>query len=307
MTAESGADGGVRARRVGEQLFEEKIAPIFAERCLSCHNDAKAHGLLRLDSRDGALRGGESHRRVAEVDPANNYLWQRVTSSDGEERMPAEGEPLTEPQLAELRQWVQLSAPWPDPSAATETARRGSGLPLWVRGVLATIDPVDRAMRYHAYFPVIYLFAALLCPIALAGRLRRQRHAQADRWRSRRWKLWVMRGVNGYYYLASVFALVVLGMGLHIQVIDRTSQKYGSELAALRGSLLPSKDGDKPAAYYPKHPDRIGGTYYRGNDERSDKLYNGGVYRTCTFRLELRGSDGRRCRPATAFRPDRCR
>jgi hypothetical protein len=34
-------------------------------------------------------------------------------------------------------------------------------------------------------------------------------------------------------------------------------------------------------------------TYYRGNDERSPELYNGGVYRTCTFHVSLHSEDGR--------------
>jgi hypothetical protein len=37
---------------------------------------------------------------------------------------------------------------------------------------------------------------------------------------------------------------------------------------------------------------RLKAVYYRGNDERASVLYNGGNYRTCTFRLSIRGPDG---------------
>lgn len=37
-------------------------------------------------------------------------------------------------------------------------------------------------------------------------------------------------------------------------------------------------------------------TYYRGNDERSPKLFNGGNYRTATFTLSVRTADGREVR-----------
>lgn len=36
----------------------------------------------------------------------------------------------------------------------------------------------------------------------------------------------------------------------------------------------------------------LGGVWYRGNDERDAKLFNGGNYRTCTFTLRLESSDG---------------
>ena len=40
-------------------------------------------------------------------------------------------------------------------------------------------------------------------------------------------------------------------------------------------------------------PKGVSGTYYRGNDERSEQLYNGGKYRTATFHLGLERADGR--------------
>lgn len=89
-------------------------------------------------------------------------------------------------------------------------------------------------------------------------------------------------------------------MWLHLGVVehekralDQTKQQAIEELAAWRRSLSPAADPDKLTAVYPRHPKRIGGIYYRGNDERSEELYNGGDYCTCKFRLELRGSDGR--------------
>ena len=42
------------------------------------------------------------------------------------------------------------------------------------------------------------------------------------------------------------------------------------------------------------HPPRLGGQYYRGNDERSDRLFNNGFYRTATIDLHLVDSSGNR-------------
>ena len=44
-------------------------------------------------------------------------------------------------------------------------------------------------------------------------------------------------------------------------------------------------------------PSRIKATYYRGNDERTPKLFNGGDYRTATFHLSLRTEDGHDINP----------
>ena len=43
-------------------------------------------------------------------------------------------------------------------------------------------------------------------------------------------------------------------------------------------------------------------TYYRGNDERSEKLFNGGRYRTATFRLSVMDAEGKPANPGTPVR-----
>ena len=50
--------------------------------------------------------------------------------------------------------------------------------------------------------------------------------------------------------------------------------------------------GTPPAPAKPKHEPRLAGTYYRGNDERSELLFNGGNYCTAVFNVALVTSDG---------------
>ncbi|MFP6873616.1 MAG: hypothetical protein VCA55_08900, partial [Verrucomicrobiales bacterium] len=50
--------------------------------------------------------------------------------------------------------------------------------------------------------------------------------------------------------------------------------------------------GDPPLPSRPPLAPRVKGHFYRGNDERSPKLFNGGNYRTATFELDLCNSDG---------------
>src|SRR5258707_12292893 len=46
----------------GLEFFEKKIRPLLVERCYECHSaqSKKLKGGLRLDSRDGLLKGGDS-------------------------------------------------------------------------------------------------------------------------------------------------------------------------------------------------------------------------------------------------------
>lgn len=51
--------------------------------------------------------------------------------------------------------------------------------------------------------------------------------------------------------------------------------------------------GYPPVPKRPPVPRRLRGTYYRGNDERSPKLFNNGNYRTATFHLSLCDAEGK--------------
>lgn len=68
--------------------------------------------------------------------------------------------------------------------------------------------------------------------------------------------------------------------------------------AALLGAApIVSIDADNlPLPPHPMHPPRLGGTYYRGNDERNESLFNGGFYRTATIDLKLVDGSGSQLR-----------
>ena len=56
--------------REGTEFFEKEVRPLLAERCWSCHGDAKApKGGLRLTSREGVLKGGDSGPAVVAGKP----------------------------------------------------------------------------------------------------------------------------------------------------------------------------------------------------------------------------------------------
>ncbi|WP_231603735.1 PSD1 and planctomycete cytochrome C domain-containing protein [Neorhodopirellula pilleata] len=94
-----------------EEFFEQKIRPLLIDRCHSCHDASLQESDLRLDSRDGVLQGGVSGAAVIAGNPAQSLLIHAVTGTRNVERMPPD-EPLEESEIALLRRWINMGAPW---------------------------------------------------------------------------------------------------------------------------------------------------------------------------------------------------
>jgi Protein of unknown function (DUF1553)/Protein of unknown function (DUF1549)/Planctomycete cytochrome C len=67
---------------------------------------------LRVDDRRGLLAGGASGPAVVPGKPEDSLLLKRV-AKEAKRRMPAEGEPLTDEQIAKLARWIADGAVWP--------------------------------------------------------------------------------------------------------------------------------------------------------------------------------------------------
>jgi hypothetical protein len=95
-------------------LFEQEIAPILEKACNECHAGKETRGELRLDSRTAALKGGFSGPGLVPHSAENSLIYQRITSSDPDLRMPNERKPLSETEIALIRSWIDSGADWPD-------------------------------------------------------------------------------------------------------------------------------------------------------------------------------------------------
>ena len=100
-------------------FFEARIRPVLAEHCYRCHSARadKLKGGLRLDSRAGLLKGGDSGTAVLPGDAAKSRLIEAVRYGDQETAMPPAGK-LPEAVVKDLEIWVGMGAPWP-PEVAT--------------------------------------------------------------------------------------------------------------------------------------------------------------------------------------------
>ncbi|MEY3460001.1 MAG: hypothetical protein RL215_3158, partial [Planctomycetota bacterium] len=98
---------------LADETYRQQVQPVLRERCLACHGALRQEGGLRLDTAALILGGGDSGPAVVPGDPASSLLIARVSSHDGSERMPPEGEPLKQEQIAAIQQWIQAGAVGP--------------------------------------------------------------------------------------------------------------------------------------------------------------------------------------------------
>jgi len=108
------------AAGAGKEPYAAVIAPLFAERCGTCHGPKKHKGGLRLDSPAGLLAGGESGPALVPGDVAASLFLQRVgLPLEHEDHMPPEGKPQpSAAELATLAEWVAAGAPFGSASPA---------------------------------------------------------------------------------------------------------------------------------------------------------------------------------------------
>jgi mono/diheme cytochrome c family protein len=95
--------------------FASEVQPILTQHCLKCHGGIRRKAGVSFLSRDSALGQGKSGRSIiVPGEPTVSELLRRVASNDPDERMPPEGERLTDAEVMKLREWVSNGARWPD-------------------------------------------------------------------------------------------------------------------------------------------------------------------------------------------------
>ena len=95
-----------------EQHFLDKVKPLLASRCIGCHGPDKVKGGLRLDSREAAIKGGDTGPSLVPGKPAESLFIQAVRHSHPELKMPPKDK-LAAGDVAALERWIRDGAPWP--------------------------------------------------------------------------------------------------------------------------------------------------------------------------------------------------
>ena len=96
--------------------FTRDIRPILSDKCFTCHgpDQQKRMAGLRLDTKDGAFAARPGGAAITPGDSAKSKIFERIVHEKKALRMPpaSVGEPLTEKQIAMIRQWIDSGASW---------------------------------------------------------------------------------------------------------------------------------------------------------------------------------------------------
>ena len=103
--------------------FATDVRPLLQEHCVACHGPDKQKSGYRLDSREAAVKGGDSgDAAILPGKSADSPLIQFVAGLDADKLMPpkkSDKPRLTAEQIGVLRAWIDHGAEWPeDPSVA---------------------------------------------------------------------------------------------------------------------------------------------------------------------------------------------
>uniref|UniRef100_A0A7C2K2E7 Cytochrome c domain-containing protein n=1 Tax=Schlesneria paludicola TaxID=360056 RepID=A0A7C2K2E7_9PLAN len=86
--------------------FAKSVAPIFAQRCVACHNARTAKGRLNMETYANLMKGGESGEVVLAHKPGDSNLQIQIEAGE----MPKDADPLTPEQIAVVKKWIETGA-----------------------------------------------------------------------------------------------------------------------------------------------------------------------------------------------------
>jgi mono/diheme cytochrome c family protein len=104
----------------GKVSYYKDVRPIFQQHCQGCHQPAKPQGGLVMTSHTDLFKPGESEQPSIVAGKPQDSLLVKLLVSDvkGRARMPKGKEPLTEPQIKIITDWVAQGARDDTPAAA---------------------------------------------------------------------------------------------------------------------------------------------------------------------------------------------
>ncbi len=271
--------------------FESEILPIFERHCFDCHGNGNREGELVLQTIAGVRAGGHTGNPLLAEQLDQSELFLRVTSTSDGYRMPKKGESLSEEEIQTLASWIQTTSPVGEPVAVKNFKAPANSAPLpWLGGLTP-------GQQYQVIGTAVAIALLLIYLAVRAVQTRKKRLLENKELRRPAFSPvgWAVRGL----FAASLSAAVV-GLGYYYLLAAELQQQVDTLKSRTRAGIakkpvVAESIGPDylPLPPSPMHPPRLGGRYYRGNDERDPALFNGGFYRTATIDLQLVGADGK--------------
>jgi hypothetical protein len=101
------------ARGADAVEYARDVEPLLATHCYACHGNKEQRSGLRLDSVAAILRGGNRGPAVVAGKSSESRLVQALSGGEDLPRMPLKKPPLSEPQVALIRTWIDQGAKGP--------------------------------------------------------------------------------------------------------------------------------------------------------------------------------------------------
>jgi len=137
-------------------FYGDRIQPLFASHCTSCHGRSKHKGKLRLDSFDALLRGGKHGAEVKGSDTKGSELFRRITlPQTDDEFMPADNKrPLSANEVKLIELWITSGA---SGTLATDAIRGSPAAspPLLAEVTFEEIDTEAVAKKRSDLAPIV--------------------------------------------------------------------------------------------------------------------------------------------------------
>ncbi len=152
--------------------FEEHIKPIFRQHCLKCHGDDQQEADLNLQGYGSVLRGGSSGKVVEAGRSSQSVLFQAITNTDGDLRMPPNSPPLEKSKIDLILKWIDGGLLETSASKSMVKTRdlafkpsvSSSGKPDG-EPTMPNEVPVVEALKLTRPFPVLTMDASRFAPL----------------------------------------------------------------------------------------------------------------------------------------------
>lgn len=150
----------------GDDLFENKVRPILGQ-CYACHSGKASivQGGLRVDYREGLLKGGHSGPAIVPGDP-DASLVVRALRYEATPSMPPWGK-LEDSQIGAIVEWIRQGAPWPDEPLPEDlrgkrtTEDRGEAKAHWAWQAVQQIDPPGSSSEWPQHPVDLFIYQKL--------------------------------------------------------------------------------------------------------------------------------------------------
>ncbi len=155
----SGAAFSAEKISKADRLFVLKVQPLLSEKCNGCHGDdlEKIKGDYDMLTREKLLAGGETFGEDVLVvgDAEKSIFMEAIRWEDPDFEMPPkENDRLTEEQIAQVEEWINAGAPWPEESVQVAIREANARKEVTSEGVIvAGIGGLADEWTYRRYQP----------------------------------------------------------------------------------------------------------------------------------------------------------